>query len=98
MLNPVLILIVLAAALFIWNVITFMMYAVDKRKAGKGQWRIKESTLILVAFLMGGLGAFLGMTMLRHKTKHLQFRILLPVALVINVLVIIAVCWTGILN
>lgn len=93
-----LILIVIAAALIVWNITTFMMYSVDKRRAGKGQWRIKESTLILVAFLMGGAGAFLGMTLLRHKTKHLKFRLLLPVALLINVLVVIGVCWTGILN
>ena len=92
------ILLVLIAALIVWNIVTFMMYSIDKRRASKGKWRIKESTLILVAFIMGGIGAFLGMTMLRHKTKHLKFRVLLPVALVFNILVIVAACWTGILS
>ena len=87
------ILLVIAVVLIIWNIVTFMMYSIDKRRANKGQWRIKESTLILVAFLMGGVGTFFGMTLLRHKTKHLKFRILLPLALILNVLVVIAVCW-----
>jgi len=88
-----LVLLVIVAVLILWNIVTFMMYSIDKRRANKGQWRIKESTLLLVAFLMGGVGAFLGMTLLRHKTKHLQFRVLLPLAVILNVLVIVAVCW-----
>ena len=77
-----------AAVLLIWNIIVFGLYYADKRKAAKNQWRIKESTLILCAFIMGGLGALLGMRILRHKTQHISFKLLIPIALVLNIVVI----------
>ena len=63
---------IVLAALVVWNIVTFAMYAIDKRKAKKNEWRTSEATLIGVAFIMGGIGAFLGMTLLRHKTKHIK--------------------------
>jgi uncharacterized membrane protein YsdA (DUF1294 family) len=84
MMSPFILLV--AAAIFIlWNIITFAMYGLDKRKAVKGKWRTSEAALIVVAFLMGGIGAFLGMVVLRHKTKHLKFRLLLPLAVIFNI-------------
>jgi len=61
------------------------MYGLDKRKAKKNKWRISESTLIICAFLMGGIGALLGMNLFRHKTQHLKFKLLIPLAVIINV-------------
>jgi len=82
----------------VMNIITFALYASDKRRAGKNQWRIKESTLILFGFLMGGLGAFLGMRLLRHKTQHMQFKVLVPIALILNIAVIaVVVYFSGVL-
>lgn len=69
----------------VWNIAVFIMYGADKYKAIKGQWRISEKTLIISAFLFGGTGAMLGMLVFRHKTKHLKFRILLPLAIIVNV-------------
>jgi len=77
-------------ALVVWNIVTFCLYYADKSKAEKGKWRIKEKTLILVAFFMGAPGALLGMYLLRHKTKHMSFKVLVPIAFVLNILVIIA--------
>lgn len=51
----------------------FVMWS-DKRKAKKGAWRIKESTLFLIALLGGSLGTTLGMYCFRHKTKHWYFK------------------------
>jgi len=81
---------VIAGVLLIWNLCCFILYAVDKSRAKNNKWRISEATLIAVAFLMGGLGAFLGMHFLRHKTKHIKFTLLVPVALVINIAVVVA--------
>ncbi|MDO4459934.1 MAG: DUF1294 domain-containing protein, partial [Clostridia bacterium] len=39
--------------LLIVNLITFILYAVDKRKARKDRWRIKEKTLISWCFAGG---------------------------------------------
>jgi len=92
MMSPI-ILLILAAVFILWNIITFAMYGMDKRKAEKGKWRTSEAALIAVAFFMGGVGAFLGMTVLRHKTKHLKFRVLLPLALVLNIGVLVLIGW-----
>ena len=77
--------IALALVLVLWNIVTFALYGVDKHKAKKKKWRISETSLILCAFLMGGLGALLGMSAFRHKTKHLKFRLLIPLALIVNI-------------
>ena len=82
---------ILLGLLLLWNVVTYAMYAVDKSRAKSGKWRIKEKTLILVAFFMGGFGAFLGMKILRHKTQHIQFKILVPLGIVVNIGVLAAV-------
>jgi len=85
------VLLAVGAALVVWNIIAFALYAIDKRRAEKKQWRISEATLLISAFLMGGLGALLGMRLLRHKTQHIQFKILVPLALVLNLVVIFLV-------
>lgn len=71
------------------NVGAFIMYGVDKYRATQHLWRIRETTLILWAFGGGALGALLGMHVFRHKTKHIKFITLVPIALVI---------WIGILG
>lgn len=72
-----------------WNIFVLILYAADKRYARKGSWRIKESTLIASAFLLGGLGAVCSMCMFRHKTTKIKFRILLPLALALNISIVI---------
>ena len=63
------------------NIVAFVVYGIDKRKAQKGRWRIPESTLLLLAFFGGALGALLGMRAFHHKTKHWKFKILVPLFL-----------------
>ena len=65
-------------ALLALNLITFITYGIDKRKARKSHWRIPESTLILLALLGGSIGAWLGMKAWRHKTQHAKFYISIP--------------------
>ena len=74
-----------------WNIAVFALYGIDKWKSTHNKWRIKESTLLLPAFFMGGVGALLGMHVFRHKTKHLKFKILLPISLLLNMAVCIGV-------
>ena len=76
--------------LIIWNVIVFLTYGIDKLKAIKNGWRISEKALIGMAFLMGGVGAYLGMQTFRHKTKKLKFNILVPLAVIFNMAIIYA--------
>ncbi|MCL2827381.1 MAG: DUF1294 domain-containing protein [Oscillospiraceae bacterium] len=89
---------IISAAFLLWNIITCALYGIDKRKAEKKQWRISEATLIGCAFLMGGIGSFLGMRVFRHKTKHLKFQVLVPVAVVLNIAVIVLLFFFGVLE
>lgn len=75
--------------LLIINVVALIAYAIDKFKAQHNRWRIPEATLIIMAFLGGALGAFLGMYLFRHKTMHWKFRILIPLALVLWIAAIV---------
>ena len=67
-----------------WNLIVFFVYGIDKLKARKGAWRISEKTLLLCAFLLGGVGALFGMRVFRHKTQHTSFKILVPLFAVLS--------------
>ncbi|MCL2401273.1 MAG: DUF1294 domain-containing protein [Oscillospiraceae bacterium] len=73
----------------IWNIIVFCMYGIDKYKAKHNRQRISEKALLLVAAAMGGLGALLGMCAFRHKTKHIKFKIGVPLLLIINIAIVI---------
>ena len=73
--------------LLVINVVAFCLYGLDKWKAKHNRWRISEATLILSAVIGGSLGAFCGMNLFRHKTKHKKFMIGVPVILVIQIAV-----------
>ena len=79
------------------NLLAFALYGVDKVKAKKGAWRIPEATLLLVAFLGGSLGALLGMEVFRHKTRHLKFRILVPLFLILHIALAVYMVKRGLL-
>ena len=66
------------------NVISFSLYGLDKQRARRGLWRIRESVLLAIAWLMGGVGAWLGMRLFRHKTQHRAFVISASVASVLQ--------------
>lgn len=65
--------------LAIINVIAFVCYGMDKRKAVKHAYRVSESALIWLAIIGGTPGACLGMWLFRHKTKKAKFRYGIPV-------------------
>ena len=67
--------------LLIINAAGLLLMLVDKWKAKKNRWRIRESTLLIVAALGGSVGSLLGMYIFRHKTLHLKFTVGIPVIL-----------------
>ena len=67
------------------NVITFLVYGIDKLKAKKGKWRIPEATLLLLAVIGGSIGALLGINVWHHKTMHKKFKYGIPLILIIQV-------------
>ncbi len=73
------------------NVVGFILPAVDKRRAKKDRWRIRESTLFLVSVLGGSVAMYISMRLFHHKTKHKRFMIGIPVIIVLQVALITAV-------
>ena len=79
-------LLILWAVWLIINLITFILYGVDKRRARKGAWRIPEKTLLIGTWLLGGVGAWLAMRTFRHKTKHIAFQVSAPAGAMLSLL------------
>lgn len=65
-------------ALALWSgscsVVAYEMFALDKRCALLGRWRVSESQLLFWAMIGGWPGAKLAQRRLRHKTRKEPFR------------------------
>ncbi len=59
--------------LVVINIAAFMSFAIDKRRAERGEWRIAEATLLQLAFLGGSIGACWARSHFRHKTRKQPF-------------------------
>ncbi len=79
--NPVIFLVIYLTVI---NIITFIVYAVDKSAAKNGRWRVREFTLIALAFIGGSVGALIAMYTLHHKTKKPKFFITVPLFLILQ--------------
>ena len=56
------------------NLITYLIFGIDKVKAKNKSWRIPEKTLFFLAFIGGSLGAIIGITQFRHETQKADFK------------------------
>lgn len=77
--------------LVIINALGFLLMLIDKKKAQKNRWRIRESTLMGVAALGGSVGSLLGMYTFRHKTKHIKFTLGIPVILALQIAAVLGI-------
>lgn len=66
----------------ILNIISMILFGVDKLKSMRGGWRIQELRLLFIA-LIGPFGAYLGMLLFRHKTRKAKF-LLVPMFMFIQ--------------
>ena len=71
----------------------FVLMGVDKRRAKRGAWRVKERTFFLLALLGGSPGALLGMWTFRHKTRHWYFKFGLPALLLAQIALGLWLAW-----
>lgn len=76
------------------NIVTFVLYGMDKRRAKRSKWRISEATLIWMAVLGGSVGALVGIKLWHHKTLHAKFRYGIPAILIAQVLLVAYVLLT----
>ena len=66
------------------GMVTFLMYAKDKKAAQNNQWRTPESTLHLLSLAGGWVGAMVAQTYLRHKSQKPEFRMMYYLTVIIN--------------
>lgn len=81
------------AYLLIVNAVAFLLMLIDKTKAKKNRWRIKESTLMLWAAIGGSIGALAGMYTFRHKTLHHKFTIGIPAILILQIAAVVYILY-----
>lgn len=75
--------------LFLISIISFLMMAIDKRKAKNKKHRISESALLGVSLIGGAVGILIGMIVYRHKTSKKKFNIGIPILYILNQFIII---------
>ena len=71
--------------LVIINLIAFLTFGADKRRARRDRRRVRESTLFLLAAIGGSIGALRGMYVFRHKTRHWYFCVGIPAILILQI-------------
>lgn len=69
------------------NIITLILYGIDKLKAKKGWWRIPEATLLIFAIIGGSVGALCAMKLFHHKTMHKKFYLGVPAILIAQLVI-----------
>lgn len=83
------VILIIIAYILVINLIGFLAMYIDKKKAKRNEWRIKEGTLISLALLGGGIGGMIGMYKFRHKTKKLKFTVGFPTIIITQIVLII---------
>ena len=81
--------------LLLINAAGLALMLVDKWKAKKNRWRVRESTPLLIAALGGSVGSLAGMYLFRHKTLHLKFTLGIPLILAGQCFVVVLVMALG---
>lgn len=61
-------------AYILMSLLIFIIYAMDKTKAHKNQWRTPESTLHLLELFGGWPGALITQRVIRHKNKKASYQ------------------------
>ena len=68
----------------IMNILAFCLMGIDKHRARTRQWRIPERVLFGAALLGGSAGAWAGMYLFHHKTRHWYFVVGMPLILTVQ--------------
>jgi uncharacterized membrane protein YsdA (DUF1294 family) len=89
--------IIIIGYLVVMNIVGIAVMGIDKSKAKRGAWRIKEATLFGVSIIGGSIGTLFGMYMFRHKTKHIYFVIGMPLILILHIALAVFLFTKGIL-
>jgi len=86
----------LAAMVVIINIGSVIAIWWDKRRATKGEWRLKEATLLAWALVGGWPGGIWAMRRFRHKTSKRSFIAKYVLVILLNIGVVAAITFAAI--
>ena len=78
------------------NILTIIVFGVDKMNARANRQRVRIVTLLGLALIGGSVGALIGMYGFHHKTKKAYFTVGVPLILLMQVVVLFYVMNMGI--
>ena len=87
---------ILLIYLAVVNILTIIVFGVDKMNAKFNRQRVRIVTLLGLAFIGGSVGALIGMYGFHHKTKKAYFTVGVPLILLMQVVVLFYVMNMGI--
>lgn len=87
---------ILLIYLAVVNILTIIVFGVDKMNAKSNRQRVRIVTLLGLAFIGGSVGALIGMYGFHHKTKKAYFTVGVPLILLMQVVVVFYVMNMGI--
>lgn len=70
------------------NFLLFYILRLDKKRAIKNKWRIKEKHMFTLGVLSGALGGLFGMFIFRHKVNKIKFYIVFNLSLFIHLILL----------
>lgn len=70
------------------NLLGAMAVFIDKWRARREKWRIRERTLFLFGILGGVPGVYGAMRLCHHKTLHKRFMLGLPAIFILQIVII----------
>ena len=77
--------------LIIINILTFVIFCIDKKRARHHSHRFRTNTLIALAIMGGSIGALLAMYSARHKTQNPKFVFGIPYILVAHIILFVMI-------
>ena len=87
---------ILLIYLAVVNILTIIVFGVDKMNAKSNRQRVRIVILLGLAFIGGSVGALIGMYGFHHKTKKAYFTVGVPLILLMQVVVLFYVMNMGI--
>lgn len=71
------------------SVITVTFTVGDKLNAKRDGRRVPEDFLLTLGLLGGALAEYVTMKLIRHKTRHKKFMLILPAEIIIHIVIVV---------
>ena len=86
----------LVAYLAAVNLLTLVLFCVDKHRAKTGNWRIPEGALLGLSLAGGSVGGLIGMLVAHHKVRKARFMVGLPLTIMLQAAILIHLIQAGV--